>query len=152
MGLLARLLGRGGSERDLATDLGEEYRAHVELLVRLRQHAERARYPQVAATLRALADEEERHAGWLRDRIHAHGGGIPPVAPTELPGKNQWERAVAVSQAARAKRQKLVERISRWDPEEPETVALLERIEREDTAQLGVYDGIVMRSDPQALD
>lgn len=152
MGLLARWLGRGGDERDLVADLTEEYRVHVELAERLRQHAERARYPQIGAQLRGLADEEDRHAGWLRDRIQAHGGGVPPVAPTPLPGKNQWERAVAVSKVARTKRQRLVERIARWDPEDPDTVALLRRIEAEDVAQLALYDAIVMRSDPQALD
>jgi len=152
MGLLARLLGRSSAAPDLLTDLTEEYRAHLELAGQLRHHARRARYPQIAALLDELASIDERHAGWLREHIAARGGRIPEVAVPELPGRNQWERASAAARAARQMRRSLLDRIARWDPDEPETVALLERIEREDTARLDVLDRIVMRSDPQALD
>ena len=125
MGTLSRLLGLGGARRDLVADLTEAFRGEAEQASQLRQQAERARYPQVADTLRRLAEAEERHAAWVRDRLLALGGDVPPLAPPPLPGKNQWERAGA---------------------------ALLRRIEDEDRDELPVYEHVLMRSDPQAID
>src|SRR3989442_8692679 len=79
MGLLSRLLGTEGATRDLLADLSEDYRAEAAQAVLLRAHAERARYPQAASALRALAEMEDRHAEWLRTRLLALGGQ-PPAA------------------------------------------------------------------------
>ena len=152
MGLLSRLLGPGHQPRDLLADLAEDYRAETEQTARLREGAERARYPQVAAALRRLAEIEERHATWLRERLVTLGGRVPVVEPPRATGNNQWERAVSAHQAAQAKRRRLIEQLGHWDPEEPEVVALLARIEQEDTGSLAVYEDVIMRSDPQARD
>jgi len=152
MGILSRLLGIRNGGASLVGDLLEAYRGEAEHAARLRQHALHAHYPQVGDTLRQLADLEDRHAGWLRDRILALGGGIPPVAPLPPVARNQWERAVAARQEAQRKRRRLVELSTRWDPEHPDDAALLQRIEHEDTKSLDAYEGLVMRSDPHALD
>jgi len=152
MGILSRLLGIRNGGASLVGDLLEAYRSEAEHAARLRQHAMHAHYPQVGDTLRQLADLEDRHAGWLRDRILALGGGIPPVAPPPPVARNQWQRAVAARQEAQRKRRRLVELSTRWDPEHPDDAALLQRIEREDTKALDAYEGLVMRSDPHALD
>ncbi|HKA28657.1 MAG TPA: hypothetical protein VKH82_04725 [Candidatus Binatia bacterium] len=152
MGILSRLLGTRNGGATLVGDLLEAYRGEAEHAARLRQHALHAHYPQVGNTLRQLADLEDRHAGWLRDRILALGGGIPPVAPLPPVARNQWERAVAARQEAQRKRRRLVELSTRWDPEHPDDAALLQRIEHEDTKSLDAYEGLVMRSDPHALD
>jgi hypothetical protein len=152
MGILSRLLGTRNGGATLVGDLLEAYRGEAEHAARLRQHALHAHYPQVGDTLRQLADLEDRHAGWLRDRILALGGGVPPVAPLPPVARNQWERAVAARQEAQRKRRRLVELSTRWDPEHPDDAALLQRIEHEDTKALDAYEGLVMRSDPHALD
>jgi len=152
MGILSRLLGTRNGGVSLVGDLLEAYRAEAEHAARLRQHALHAHYPQVGDTLRQLADLEDRHAGWLRDRILALGGGVPPVAPLAPVARNQWERAVAARQEAQRKRRRLVELSTRWDPDHPDDAALLRRIEHEDTRALDAYEGLVMRSDPHALD
>src|SRR5262249_22271610 len=69
MGFFARLLGSGAARRDLLAELLEDYRAEMEQAVHLRHHADLARYPQVAARLRELAEVEERHGALLRDHI-----------------------------------------------------------------------------------
>jgi hypothetical protein len=79
-------------------------------------------------------------------------GGVPAVAPRPRRTRNQWERAVAAREEAQRKRRRLVELITRWDPEHPEDGALLQRVEREDTGALDAYQDLVMRSDPHALD
>src|SRR5512144_1026994 len=140
MGLWSRLFGTAGQRRDLVSDLLDDYRAEATQALHLRSHAERARYPQVAERLRALAEIEERHAGIL------------PVAPDPLLGRNQWERAVAVRQAAQAKRRRLIEHATHWDPDEPAAARLLARIYDEDGETLSSYDDVVIRSDPHALD
>ncbi len=152
MGLLSRLLGPGHQPRDLLADLAQDYRAEAEQAARLRQHAERARYPQAAEALRRLADIEERHATWLRERLVMLGGQVPVVHADPTAGNNPWERAVAAHQTAAAKRRRLVEQIAHWDPDEPEVVALLSRIEQEDSRTLAVYEDVIMRADPQAAD
>jgi hypothetical protein len=152
MGILSRLLGAADGGRGLVDDLVEAYRAEAEHAARLRQHASHARYPQMADTLRRLADLEDRHAGLLRDRILALGGGVPPVAPLPPVAHNQWQRAVAARQDAQRKRRRLAELVTRWDLEHPDDGALLHHIEREDTEALEAYEGLVMRSDPHALD
>jgi hypothetical protein len=151
MGFLARLWGSQAS-RDLVSELLADYRAEATQAAHLRQHAEQARYPQVAAQLRALAEVEDRHAALLRDHILGMGGGIPPVAPEPLSGRNQWERAVAARTFAQEKRRRLIEHFSQWDPEEPVSAQLLARIYDEDGEMLASYDDIVIRSDPHALD
>ena len=151
MGLLSRLLGTA-APRDLVADLVEAYRAEAEQAARLRQHAEHARYAQVATALRDLAEVEDRHAGWLRDAILARSGGVPPVAPAPPVARNQWERAVASRQEAQRKRRRLVELFARWDPDEAEAADLLRRIEREDSETMATYEELIMRSDPHALD
>ena len=152
MGLLARLTGFGSQRRDLLSDLLEDYRAEAAHAVQLRQHADLAKYPQVATQLRTLAEIEDKHAGWLSDLILAMGGGIPPVAPEPLPGRNQWERAVGARKAAQDKRRRLIEHATHWDPEEPAAARLLARIYDEAGDTLATYDDIVIRSDPHALD
>lgn len=152
MGLLSRLLGTPSGRRDLVDDLLEAYRAEVEHAARLRHHAARARYPQVADAFERLARAEDGHAERLRDRILVLGGGVPAVAPTPPVAHNQWARAVAARREAQQKRRRLVELIARWDPERPEDVALLRRIEADDTAALDVYERLVMRADPHAID
>ena len=152
MGMLSRMLGMGGGTRDLIADLAEDYRAEAEQAVVLRRHAERARYPQVAEALRRLAEIEEGHAGALRDHLLRLGSQPPALGPGIIAGKNQWERLTAALAVARAKRRRMVEHIVHWDPGEPDSVGLLRRIEGEDSKQLSVYDGLVMRSDPQAID
>lgn len=152
MGWLTRLFGGHGGERDLVEELVADYRAEAEHAEHLRDHATRARYSQAAATLRALAEQEDRHAAALRDLILSLGGGVPPIAPNAIPGRNPWERAVNAHKAAQAKRQQLLRRINAWDPDRPDAVDVLRRIEREDAEALGVYDDLVMRADPQSLD
>jgi rubrerythrin len=152
MGFLARLFGTENGERNLLADLALDYRAEAEQAAILRAHAERARYPQVATALRQLAAEEDRHAAALRDRLLARGGTVPAVEAPRAGGDSQWQRVVEAHRRAVLKRRRLVEQVAAWDPDEPEIVALLQRIEHEDQRQLAIYDGIVMRSDPQALD
>jgi len=152
MGLFSRWLGTADRTRDVVGDLLEAYRAEAEHAARLRQHADHARYPQVAGSLRELAAGEDVHAGWLRDRILELGGGVPPVAPLAPVARNQWERAVAARREAQVKRRRLVELLTRWDPERQDDIALLQRIEHEDSARLETYERLVMRADPHALD
>src|SRR5437870_10719694 len=98
VGLWSRLFGAGEVPRDLVGDLLEDYRAEAEQAAHLLQHAERARYPQVAETLRRLSEIEARHAGWLRDRLALLGATAPPVEPGPTSGGNQWQRGVAALQ------------------------------------------------------
>jgi rubrerythrin len=151
MGVLSRLFG-GGRERELLTDVVQAYRAERQQAELLRQNAERAKYPQAADAMRRLAEEETRHAEHLRRHLHVLGGDLPTVEPLVIAGNSQWERIVAAYEAAQAKRRRLIELISHWDPDEPEFAALLRTIADEDQREFRVYEAVIMRSDPQAID
>jgi hypothetical protein len=152
MGKLARFLGFGDGRRDLVDDLALSYRAEMEQAALLRAQAERARYPQMADELRRLAAQEDVHAADILAHIRSLGGAEPFVERPVVAGKNNWERLVAARHAAQRKRQRMVEQVAHWDPDEPAAVALLGRIEQEDVAAIPAYDALIMRSDPQALD
>src|SRR2546425_3748460 len=93
MGLLSRLLGTEGAARDVLADLTEDYRAEAAQAAHLRAHADRARYPQTASALRGLAEVEDRHATWLRNRLVSLSAALPELAPNPPVGTNQWQRA-----------------------------------------------------------
>ena len=151
MGVLSRIFG-GGREREVMADVAEAYRAERQQAALLLLNAGRARYPQAADAMRRLAEEETRHAEQLRQHLHVLGADLPTVDAPTLVGNSQWERLVAAYEVAQAKRRRLVELISHWDPDEPELAALLRRIAEEDQREFQVYEGVIMRSDPQAID
>ena len=151
MGFLSRLFG-GGREREVLADVVQAYRAERQQAELLRRNAERAKYPQAADAMRRLAEEETRHAEQLRQHLHVLGGDLPTVEPLALVGNSQWERILAAYEAAQAKRRRLIELVSHWDPDEPELAALLRQIADEDQREFRVYEAVMMRSDPQAID
>ena len=151
MGFLSRLFG-GSREREVMSDVAQAYRCERQQADLLRQNAERAKYPQAAEAMRRLAEQETRHAEQLRQHLHVLGADLPTVEPLALVGNSQWERLVAAYEVAQAKRRRLIELIGHWDPEEPELAALLRQIADEDQREFRVYDAVIMRSDPQALD
>jgi len=150
MGVLSRLFG-GGSEREVLADVVQAYRAERQQADLLTRNAERARYPQAAEAMRRLAEDETRHAEQLRQHLHVLGGDLPTVEPAVVVGNSQWERIVSAYESAQAKRRRLIELVSHWDPEEPELAALLRQIADDDQGQFAVYEAIIMRSDPQAI-
>ena len=151
MGVLSRLFG-GGREREVLADVVLAYRAERQQADLLRQNAARAKYPQAADAMRRLAEQETGHAEQLRQHLHVLGGDLPTVEPLPLVGNSQWERSVAAYEAAQAKRRRLIELVSHWDPDEPELAALLRQIAEEDQREFRVYEAVIMRSDPQAID
>jgi len=151
MGVLSRLFG-SGREREVLTDVVQAYRAERQQADLLTRNAERARYPQAAEAMRRLAEEETRHAEQLRQHLHVLGGDLPTVEPAAVVGNSQWERIVSAYESAQAKRRRLIELMTHWDPEEPELAALLRQIADDDQRQFPVYEAVIMRSDPQALD
>ena len=151
MGVLSRLFG-SGREREVLADVVQAYTAERQQAELLRQNAARAKYPQAADAMRRLAEHETVHAEQLRHHLHVLGGDLPTVEPLPLVGNSQWERIVACYEHAQAKRRRLVELMSHWDPEEPELAALLRQIAEEDQREFRVYEAVIMRSDPQAID
>jgi rubrerythrin len=151
MGVLSRLFG-GGREREILADVVQAYRAERQQADLLARNAERARYPQAAESMRRLAEEETRHAEQLRHHLHVLGGDLPTVEPAAVVGNSQWERIVSAYESAQAKRRRLIELVAHWDPEEPEFATLLRQIADDDQRQFPVYEAVIMRSDPQAID
>lgn len=150
MGVLSRMFGTG-TRRELAADVAEAYRAARRQADLLLVNAERARYPQAAEAMRRLAETETRHAEELRRQLHILAADLPAVEPAVVTGNSQWQRIVSAYEAAQAKRRRLVELMTHWDPEEPEVAALFRRLADECQRDFRGYEAIIMRSDPQAI-
>src|ERR1700752_1105604 len=74
--------------RDLLQDA---YREEAQDVVLLSQHAERMPHPQFRERLRRIAEEEQAHVTWLRDKILVLGGNVPDVVATPKGATHAWE-------------------------------------------------------------
>jgi hypothetical protein len=129
------------------------YHGEVRLAQQLRQHAERVPYASSAATLAALAADEESHAASLRDAVARLGGAADPSgAGAPRGGRNYWERLTFDLEDLRAKSSRYRELAQHWDVDHPEAGALFARIAEADQAMLPVIADLIARSDPHAED
>ncbi len=72
-----------------------EYIREVKDFAQFQQHAEKMTYPQFRKRLLRMAEEEQSHVEWLRNKIRALGGEPPePMLPLTA-GKNSWECLLA---------------------------------------------------------
>src|SRR5260221_11427191 len=82
---------RPDPKQDIVELLGREYADKMTDARQFRLHAEQMRYDHFRARLRRIADQEEQHAQWLKDRIIALGGAIPQVRFEPQDARNTWE-------------------------------------------------------------
>ena len=154
MGLWQRMreLG-GGAKRRILVDLADAHREELRVALQLRVHAERAPYPDHAATLLGLAEREDAHAAAVRQHIE-HLGAVPSSGEPGAPrgGHNYWQRLTFDLEDIRAKSSRYRELSLRWDVDDAETAALFDRLAHEDAALGRVISDLITRSDPHAED
>lgn len=75
--------------------LCDEYARQAKDVAQFQQHADKMTYPQFRRRLLRIAEEEQSHVEWLRNKIRALGGEPPePMLPV-TGGKNSWECLLA---------------------------------------------------------
>lgn len=78
-------------ERNMLLDiLREEYIEEAQDVEQFSQHAERMRYPQFRERLLRIAEEEQAHVEWLRQKIVEQGGEVPQITFTPKTAWNSW--------------------------------------------------------------
>jgi rubrerythrin len=81
---------RTDERQRLVKFLREEYVDEAKDVAQFEEHARRMVYPHFRARLLAIAEEEKRHVDWLRAKIRALGGEVPPTPPGTKEGRNPW--------------------------------------------------------------
>lgn len=128
-----------------------EYTSETQMEMRFRQHAERMHYPQFRDRLLRIATDEERHAGWLREKISAFQGRLPEVAFTETTGKNTWECLLIDLEEERRCVADLEDRLLKVEKIDPEIALGLRQIQEEEKHHRDEIRDMLMRSDAYAL-
>jgi bacterioferritin (cytochrome b1) len=148
--LMARLLRRlrHDPKQDIVDLLGREYADKMKDARQYRLHAEQMRYKHFRDQLWQIADEEEKHAQWLKDRIIALGGEIPQIPSTLEDGWNSWEDLGLDLMEEKRHEWDLRDQIPLVERVDAETADTLRRIRAEETDHRALITAMLMRSDP----
>lgn len=130
--------------------LYREYVEETESMLQYQHHAERMRYRQFRDELYRIAEEEKKHADWMRERINALGGEVPHISFTPDERQNSWQYLGVDVEAERRCRADLIEGLVRAERTDPKTAAVLSRILEEEENHRDRIMDMAMRSDPQA--
>ena len=77
--------------KEILALLSQEYVDKMKDAFQYRRHAEQMRYKHFREKLLRIAEDEEKHAQWLKERILALGGEIPEISSEIEDGWNTWE-------------------------------------------------------------
>jgi bacterioferritin (cytochrome b1) len=148
-GRFQRVLTHDPREEILAI-LGQEYVDKMKDAFQYRRHAEQMRYKHFREKLLRIAEDEEKHARWLKERILALGGEIPEISSAVEDGWNTWEDLRL--DLAEEKRHKwdLTDQLPMIEGFDAETAATLRRILAEEDNHRAQLTDMLMRSDPLA--
>jgi len=128
-----------------------EFASEIQMERLFRQHAQKMHYPHFRERLLRIAADEERHAGWLREKISAFQGRLPEVALTETTGKNTWECLLMDLEEERRCVADLEDRLLKVEKIDPEIALGLRQIQEEEKHHRDEIRDMLMRSDAYAL-
>jgi bacterioferritin (cytochrome b1) len=130
--------------------LSREYADKMKDARQYRLHAEQMRYNHFRAQLERIADEEEKHAQWLLDRIIALGGAIPQVTSEPEDARNTWEDLGLDLLEEKRHQWDLTDQLPIIERTDPATAEILRRIFEEESNHRTAITHMLMRSDPIA--
>jgi rubrerythrin len=131
--------------------LRQTYRKETEDVVQLTQHAEGLHYPQFRERLVRIAEEEQAHVTWLRDKLLALGGDVPDVSITPKEAKNTWEALLMDLEEEKRSYADLLEAMHLAKQADPELAEGLRRIREAERQHREEILEILVRSDPESL-
>lgn len=149
---LEALVGTSDADREaIIAILQRRYVREKQQAMRYRQHAERMRYPQFRATLIRLAEEEEKHAEKIADKLSALGADLPEVVSVHVAHEpNSWYYLKTDLDEEQRCAGELHEGLSAA-PEFADVIELLASIERDGSRHRAEIRDMLARSDPQAV-
>ena len=146
---LLRLLAPDRRQEVLAL-LCREYVEKSKDAIQFRRHAERMRYRQFREKLLRIAEEEEKQAQLLEERITALGGEVPRVSFTPEQRWNSWEELRLDLEDERRGLQDLEDWLAIVEQIDGQTADVLRRIFEDERKHREAIMDMLMRSDPQA--
>ncbi|HZO82572.1 MAG TPA: hypothetical protein VFB33_12840 [Candidatus Binataceae bacterium] len=152
MGILDRIRSALSPEEKLLGELAELAGRHRELAERLARDAALCGYPAMADALRAIAEQELRHARALDLMLGERHAWAKPARRPGAAGSNNWQRLSADLALLLELLGDMNQLVFRWERVDPAFAARLRAIELEDDRNLGGLRELVLRCDPQALD
>jgi bacterioferritin (cytochrome b1) len=148
-GRIQRVLTRDPRQEILAI-LCQEYVDKMKDSLQYRRHAEQMRYKHFREKLLRIAEDEEKHAGWLKDRIIALGGKVPERSATLADGWNTWEDLRLDLTEEKRHKWDLIDQLPMIERFDSETATTLHRILADEDDHRAQITAMLMRSDPLA--
>jgi bacterioferritin (cytochrome b1) len=130
--------------------LGRMYADKIKDSRQYRLHAEQMRYRHFRELLLHIADDEEKHAQWLKNRIVALGGEIPQIPSTLQDGWNSWEDLRLDLAEEKYHDWDLRDQLPLVERVDSATAETLRRIHAEESNHRALLTAMLMRSDPLA--
>jgi len=113
--------------------------------------AERMHYPQFRERLLRIAEAEQAHVLWLRDKLLVLGGDIPAVPFTPRFTKNAWQALLMDLEEEKRSYADLLEAMRIAEQADPEIAEGLRRIRDEERRHREEILDMLLKSDPYTL-
>jgi len=156
MGFWERLVGseqpQHKDQRLLLPELLANYQAEIQLTKQIQVHAELSPHQAGADQLCTAAEQQDRIATLLQDKIVELGGGCQKGEATPKEGQNHWSRVVHDIEDSKVLTQKYNEQAIYWDPDVPDAAEFFFTLERAKQRLNALLRDIALRADPHALD
>jgi rubrerythrin len=142
---------RSDHRQTLLEMLRAAYLEEAQDVAQFTQHAGRMQYPQFRERLLRIAEEEQAHVAWLRDKILALGGALPAVALPPKGAKNAWQALLINLEEEKRSYADLLETMHIAEQADPEITAGLQRIREEEQRHREELLDMLVKSDPYTL-
>jgi bacterioferritin (cytochrome b1) len=136
--------------KDLLALLCREYVDKRKDAMQFRRHAEQMRYRQFREQLLRIAEEEEQHADWLKERIIALGGEAPQISLNPEDRWNNWAELSLDLYEEKRHEWDLRDQLPEVERIDPGTAKVLGRIFADERRHQSAVMEMLMRTDPQA--
>jgi rubrerythrin len=149
MSFIQRL--QAADQRQLIQLLRIAYVGEVQDAVQFAHHAQRMYYPQFREQLLRIVSEEQAHAQWLREQLHALGDEVSEPAFSPKMGKNSWECLRMDVEAEKRSCHDLLQLLHVAERMNAELVESVRRLRQEERRHHEEMLGMLMKSEPYAL-
>ncbi|HEX9454447.1 MAG TPA: ferritin-like domain-containing protein [Candidatus Binatia bacterium] len=149
MSRLRRTL-RRDRKQEIVELLGRFYADKMKDARQFRLHSEQMRYHHFRVKLERIADEEETHAQWLKDRIVVLGGEVPQVTAEPEDARNTWEDLRLDLLEEKHHQWELIDQLPIIERFDAATGEILRHILAEESNHRTQITDMLMRSDPIA--
>ena len=141
---------RRDPKQDIVDLLGRQYAGKMKAARQFRLHSQQMRYQQFRAKLQQIADDEEKHAQWLKDKIVALGGEIPQATFEPEDARNTWEDLRLDLLEEKRHQWDLIDQLPKIERIDSATAEMLRRMLAEQSNHRTQITDMLMRSDPIA--